>query len=190
MIPTRMLGRNGALNGVRMMSYSRRAWQSVSGGESALPSTQEMKSTESWSTKGRPANMTNRVIEFARELQESAKEAPIKIDNQFTNRFDAGSTYDPFDFGTAKLETRRKQARDVQRKDPFEAAGIDPLNLYTMPEILSKFLLPLGQILSRNYTGCNAANQKKLAIAIKRARSVGLLSSTHRHQKYLLSRNF
>ncbi|KAG7193094.1 28S ribosomal protein S18c, mitochondrial [Scheffersomyces spartinae] len=189
MIQTRILGRNGALKGIRMMSNTRRTWQAVSPEESALPSTQEMKSTESWSSKTRPNNMTNRVIEFAKELQESAKEAPIRIDNQFTNRFDAGSTYDPFDFGTAKLETRKKMARDVQRKDPFGASGIDPLNLYTMPEILSKFLLPLGQILSRNYTGCNAANQKKLAIAVKRARSVGLLSSTHRHQKYLVSRS-
>jgi len=42
-------------------------------------------------------------------------------------------------------------------------------------EILKKFLNPHGRILSRKKTGVSAKNQRKLALAVKRARFMGLL---------------
>lgn len=46
------------------------------------------------------------------------------------------------------------------------------------PWAISKFLTPTGKILSRKETGLSAKKQRKLAKAIKAARSVGLLGYT------------
>lgn len=46
---------------------------------------------------------------------------------------------------------------------------------YKDVEILKKFLNPHGRILSRKKTGVSAKNQRKLAMAVKRARFMGLL---------------
>lgn len=42
-------------------------------------------------------------------------------------------------------------------------------------EILKKFLNPHGRIMSRKRTGVSAKNQRKLSVAVKRARFMGLL---------------
>jgi small subunit ribosomal protein S18 len=42
-------------------------------------------------------------------------------------------------------------------------------------EILKKFLNPHGRIVPRKKTGVSAKNQRKLALAVKRARFMGLL---------------
>lgn len=42
-------------------------------------------------------------------------------------------------------------------------------------EILKKFLNPHGRILPRKKTGITAKNQRKLSLAVKRARFMGLL---------------
>jgi small subunit ribosomal protein S18 len=46
---------------------------------------------------------------------------------------------------------------------------------YKDVEILKKFLNPHGRILSRKRTGITAAYQRKLALAVKRARFMALL---------------
>lgn len=46
---------------------------------------------------------------------------------------------------------------------------------YKDVEILKKFLNPHGRILARKRTGVSAKNQRKLSLAIKRARFMGLL---------------
>lgn len=130
---------------------------------------------------------------MARSLQEN-NVPPISIDPQFTKKFAAGDNYDPFDFSNDKLDIEKRLKRTAKqsikkRQDPFAKAGIDPLDLYTMPEILSNYVTSTGQILPREITGCNARNQRKLSAAIKRARSCGLLLSTHKHEKYLPLRN-
>ena len=42
-------------------------------------------------------------------------------------------------------------------------------------ELLKKFLNPHGRLLSRRQTGVDALSQRKLALAVKRARFMGLL---------------
>ncbi|PIQ92350.1 MAG: 30S ribosomal protein S18 [Parcubacteria group bacterium CG11_big_fil_rev_8_21_14_0_20_39_22] len=42
-------------------------------------------------------------------------------------------------------------------------------------EVLKKFINPHGRILSRKRTGVATKNQRKLSLAIKRARFMGLL---------------
>jgi small subunit ribosomal protein S18 len=46
---------------------------------------------------------------------------------------------------------------------------------YKDTEILEKFLNPHGRIISRKRTGVTAKNQRKLALAVKRARFMALL---------------
>lgn len=42
-------------------------------------------------------------------------------------------------------------------------------------DLLRRFLTPQGKIMPRKRTGVSAKNQRKLALAIKRARFMGLL---------------
>jgi small subunit ribosomal protein S18 len=162
-----------------------------------LPSSGEMKSQEEWikSTDGSSSSKSAifKVVQSARNLQDnSRKDPPLNISSRYTRRFNPGQTYDPFDFSMDKLAMEQRERRNATRKDlrdPFEASGINPVDLYTMPEILSKFLTATGQILPRDVTGCSASNQKKLGIAVKRARSCGVLSTVHKHARYLPARN-
>ncbi|MGE4443786.1 MAG: 30S ribosomal protein S18 [Candidatus Altimarinota bacterium] len=56
-------------------------------------------------------------------------------------------------------------------KCPLEGVVID----YKDVELLKKYITKFGKITPRYYTGVSLKNQKKLAIAIKRARMVALL---------------
>lgn len=51
---------------------------------------------------------------------------------------------------------------------------------YKDTELLSRFIDELGKIKAPRYTGTCAKHQRKLAKAIKRARTMGLLSSTNK----------
>ena len=46
---------------------------------------------------------------------------------------------------------------------------------YKDVEILRKFINPHGRIMARKRTGVSSGNQRKLALAVKRARFLGLL---------------
>ena len=46
---------------------------------------------------------------------------------------------------------------------------------YKDTEILKKFLNPHGRMISRKKTGVSARSQRQLAVAVKRARFIGLL---------------
>lgn len=56
-------------------------------------------------------------------------------------------------------------------KCPLEGVVID----YKDVELLKKYTTKFGKITPRYYTGVSLKNQKKLAIAIKRARMMALL---------------
>lgn len=162
---------------------------------SSLPSSPEMKSQDSWTENKNDDNnntVINKVMGIARNLQETTQ-PPVNVSPSFSKRFNNGDMYDPFDFSNDKLDIERRLRRQEvpyhKKKDPFDRTGIDPLDLYTMPEILSKFITSTGQILPREITGCSARNQKKLSTAIKRSRACGLLSTVHKHHRYLPTRN-
>ena len=59
--------------------------------------------------------------------------------------------------------------------DPFEADKSLKID-YKDVELLRRFLTPEGKIRPRRQTGVTASNQRKLAVAIKRARALALLS--------------
>lgn len=56
----------------------------------------------------------------------------------------------------------------------FSQNGVTHID-YKDTEILKKFLNPHGRILARRRTGVSAGHQRKLALAVKRARFMGLL---------------
>jgi len=60
------------------------------------------------------------------------------------------------------------------RQDFFSANNIKYID-YKDVEVLSKFLNPNGKIMNHKRTGITAKNQRALALAIKRARFMGLL---------------
>ncbi|OBA21940.1 ribosomal protein S18 [Metschnikowia bicuspidata var. bicuspidata NRRL YB-4993] len=157
-----------------------------------LPSTPEMRS-ESWSPVSSNENaITRKVVDITRKLSETGK-PPIAVDKAFQKQFRAGTMYDPFDFSMSRVDMEKtwdRRNRNAYGKyqnganDVFEKNGIDPLDLYTMPEILSRFISSTGQVLPREITGCTSKNQRKLGIAVKRAVALGLLSATNKHLKF------
>jgi small subunit ribosomal protein S18 len=61
-----------------------------------------------------------------------------------------------------------------RKKCPFIAAGFKDVD-YKDIETLSKFITERGKILPRRITGVSACFQRKLTVAIKRARHMALL---------------
>jgi len=57
------------------------------------------------------------------------------------------------------------------KKCPLEGLNIDYKNV----DLLKNYLTKFGKIVPRYYSGVSLKNQKKLAIAIKRARMMALL---------------
>lgn len=161
-----------------------------------LPSTPQMKS-EAWTSRNSgDMDITKKVMGMARSVQEKSL-PPIIVDKELIKPFQYNSTYNPFDFSMTRVvmegnwtkKNKKPQTRYKGGKnDIFKKAGIDPRDLYLMPEILSRFITSSGQIMPREVTGCTDANQKKLGIAIKRARVAGLLSYTGRHGRFMPKR--
>ncbi len=60
------------------------------------------------------------------------------------------------------------------KQDFFSSNNIKFVD-YKDTDLLKKFLGPSAKILSRRRTGLTAGNQRKVALAIKRARFMGLL---------------
>jgi small subunit ribosomal protein S18 len=83
-----------------------------------------------------------------------------------------GVTGEGRSFGPGRRSRRGKFARFGRAKRIVEPE--EPLD-YKNVQYLSKFLTPTGKIVSSRRTGFSGQNQRKLALAIKNARIVGLL---------------
>jgi len=64
----------------------------------------------------------------------------------------------------------------MTQKDPLDGVVID----YKDVELLKKYITKFGKITPRYYTGVSLKNQKRLARAIKRARTMALLPFINR----------
>ncbi|MBP6926510.1 MAG: 30S ribosomal protein S18 [Candidatus Pacebacteria bacterium] len=60
------------------------------------------------------------------------------------------------------------------KHDYFSANNIKHID-YKDTDILKKFLGPSGKILPRKRSGLSSKNQRKLALAVKRSRFMGLI---------------
>lgn len=128
----------------------------------------------------------------SKSAQDIPEEPPVHISPRFRKSFYVGEINSPFDYSMNRhtMEVKERQSRPRFASDIFRQTKIDPRNLYLMPEVLSKFITSSGQIMSRDMTGLSSSNQRKLAAAIKTARSLGLLSTVHKYNDYLPKRLF
>lgn len=75
----------------------------------------------------------------------------------------------------AHFSSRPDAGRYKKKKQcPFVASGIKHID-YKDIDMLERFITERGKILPRRITGVSANNQKRLALAIKRARHMALL---------------
>ncbi len=81
------------------------------------------------------------------------------------------------------VDKPRRKRRFASRKK----RTLDP-NLvidYKYPDVLKRFITDRGKIIPRRISGATAHQQRQIALAVKRARFLGLIHSsvTHRHEK-------
>ena len=74
------------------------------------------------------------------------------------------------DYGAPFGDLRSKK----KKKCPFTLSGVKDVD-YKDIETLTKFITEKGKILPRRITGVSAFHQKRLTLAIKRARMMALL---------------
>ncbi|RIB12604.1 ribosomal protein S18 [Gigaspora rosea] len=124
----------------------------------------------------------SKIMQILRES--SAMNDPIQGYTQFKygRMFRAGEVYAPHDLNEENYKDKnpRKYQKLQPNTDVFEKLGLDPLKEYKNFRLLSNFVSDMGRILPRRTTGLSAKTQRKLAKAIKRARSFGLIPATHR----------
>ena len=72
------------------------------------------------------------------------------------------------------MAQQRRGGRKRRKVDYIAANHIEYID-YKNVELLKRFISERGKILPRRVTGTSAKNQRKLTVAIKRARIMGLL---------------
>ena len=72
------------------------------------------------------------------------------------------------------MARQRRGGRRRRKVDFIAANHIDYID-YKDVDLLKRFISERGKILPRRVTGTSAKNQRKLTVAIKRARVMGLL---------------
>lgn len=93
---------------------------------------------------------------------------------------DGSKVYEPFDFSLAAKHVTRRKLQRRPKNDRFDLTGVNPLELWKSPDVLSHFVTSNGKIIPGYVLGTQGKNHKKLAKAIRRARAAGLLSPLHR----------
>lgn len=105
--------------------------------------------------------------------------------------FKAGARYLPRELNAKDISEKRvalgiKMSGTVTQKPPafefdvLQRLNLNPLKEYKNVAMLSHFLNPIGDIESRLVTGLSKSNQKRMSKAVRRARSMGYLPTTHR----------
>jgi small subunit ribosomal protein S18 len=86
--------------------------------------------------------------------------------------------FKPFNKKDMKTRKRPKPRLKIKKKDPIFVNGERPRPMfvdYKDIELLKKLINRHGKIVSRRKTGCTAASQHAVSLAIKRARFMALL---------------
>ena len=82
---------------------------------------------------------------------------------------------------TTKARKRRKSTTRSKKKDPIFVDGKRPRPMYVDykdVDLLKKLINRHGRIVGRRKTGCSAASQHAVTLAVKRARFMALLPYT------------
>ena len=114
------------------------------------------------------------------ELLEEEKRA---IKRQLGRKWNPGEVYAPHDLSAA--ETRKWKQKRRPTADIFDQLNVNPLSLYKNFTVMSDFMTDMGRIKHSKLTGLRPVNQRKLAKAIRRAISLGLMPSIHKHPEVL-----
>jgi small subunit ribosomal protein S18 len=78
-------------------------------------------------------------------------------------------------YAQMQLQQNKAQQPRKKRADPLKAKGIKYID-FKDPKILSRFINEQGKILPSRITGLSSKMQRKLTLAIKRARHLGLMA--------------
>ncbi|KAI1820483.1 ribosomal protein S18 [Xylaria intraflava] len=99
-------------------------------------------------------------------------------------RWHLGDVYSPHDMSPSEMSKWRQNS--APKKDIVRLLGLRPLDMYRNFTVISEFMTPHGRIKPASETGLSAANQRKMAKAIRRAIGLGLHPSVHRHPELLM----
>ncbi|CAB4406326.1 unnamed protein product [Rhizophagus irregularis] len=126
----------------------------------------------------------SKIMEILREsVVMNDRTHTIESQVRYGKTFRYGELYAPHDLNENNYKNRKSMSRwEPPTVDTFNALRLNPLIEYKNFTLLSNFVSDMGRILPRSVTGSTAKNQRKLAKAIKRARSFGLIPSTHRRK--------
>ncbi|KEF52096.1 uncharacterized protein A1O9_11722 [Exophiala aquamarina CBS 119918] len=114
---------------------------------------------------------------------EQVEEEKRAIKRQLGRKWIPGDVYAPHDLSAA--ETRKWKQRRRPTSDIFDQLNINPLSLYKNFTVMSDFMTDMGRIKHSKLTGLRPVNQRKVAKAIRRAISLGLMPSIHKHPEVL-----
>ena len=133
--------------------------------------------------KGRTFDFSN---SEANESERLAQFSESKVITDVTERkqLRAGDQYDPFSLikSSESISSFKKHPmKRVPRPVRLEKTGFEIH--FTNVWFLSRFITPMGKIMTRRQTGFSVKKQKKLAQAIKRARNVGFLPFLFRYHE-------
>lgn len=85
--------------------------------------------------------------------------------------------------GTRRFMSNRQNRPRTRRTRECEFTSLGILPDYKDIRRLQKYVTPQGKILPRRRTGVTAKMQRRLAVAIKRARHMALLPSAPQHTR-------
>ncbi|KAK2750652.1 hypothetical protein FQN57_002723 [Myotisia sp. PD_48] len=125
-----------------------------------------------------------------REKFEQERELQMKQFNLHkfqTREWKSGDVYSPRDLSGAEM--RRWKKKLAPQTDIFDALSMNPLHQYKNFAIMSEYVSETGRIKPGTETGLRPVNQRKLAKAVRRAVSLGLMPSVHRHPEILMLEN-
>ncbi|PIA19155.1 ribosomal protein S18 [Coemansia reversa NRRL 1564] len=130
-----------------------------------------------------------KTVQEARMQQINRRVAPLTEENLskgyynslYTNRLLPLTTYKLKDIREPETQSNANKKTETKKVvDPFVLLGMNPLKEYKNTVLLSQFVTEMGRIKARHKTGITAKSQRRIAKAIRRARSFGLIPVTKR----------
>ncbi|KAJ9627375.1 ribosomal protein S18 [Exophiala oligosperma] len=128
-----------------------------------------------------PTRSATRLAVHSKDDQKAQES--LALSRQMTRTWKVGDVYAPHDLSGA--EARKWKQRTRPTTDVFDALSVNPLSLYKNFAIMSEYMTEMGRIRHSSSTGLRPVNQRKIAKAIRRAISLGLMPSVHRHPEIL-----
>ncbi|EEQ87719.1 hypothetical protein RJZ56_001530 [Blastomyces dermatitidis] len=117
------------------------------------------------------------------EKQAIQEQRARAFERQQKRYWESGDVYSPHDLSPAEMMKWKK--KKSPSTDAFDALSLNPLHLYKNFAIMSEYMTEMGRIRHSSETGLRPVNQRKISKAIRRAVSLGLMPSVHKHPEIL-----